>query len=415
MSFTLIKNGTIINGNGGNPLKNASILIKDNLIVSVGSENAISIPDDEIKVIDAKNCYVLPGFIDVHVHLMTEGFGREETIYTPHSLYFYNAIDFMKKTINAGVTSARDAGLADIGVKLAIENGLITGPRLQISIAPLTITGGHFDFWLTSGFDIKPAYPGFPDGIADGVEGVRRKVREVMRAGSDFIKVMVTGGVISANDRPEHPQFTLEELDVIVEEAQFREQQVVAHAHGSRGIINAAKAGVNSIEHGTCLDDDCIELMLKKDIYLVPTFLAMKVNKELAEDKNSSIPDWSREDAIRMEKVHGKNMRRAYDAGIKFVMGTDSGVVPHGQNLKELEYLCDMGMEPMEAIVAGTKRAAESLGWEDKVGTLEEGKFADIVISKNDPLTNIKSLGNPDNIVIVIKDGTVVKNIHSTI
>ncbi len=411
MSNTLIKNGTLINGNGGTPIKNAAVLIEKNLIKAAGSEKAIKIPDDDLNVIDAEEGFILPGFIDTHIHLMTEGFGREETIYTPHSLYFYNAIDFMKKTINAGVTSARDAGLADIGVKMALENGLITGPRLQISVSPLTITGGHFDFWLNSGFDIKPLYPGLPDGVADGVDGVRKKVREVMRAGADFVKVMVTGGVISANDSPEHPQFTPEELEVIVEEAKFRELQVVAHAHGNQGILNAVKAGVNSIEHGTCLDDESIGMMLKKNTYLVPTFLAMKVNKEMAEDKNSSIPDWSRVDAIRMEKIHETNIRKAYHAGVKIVMGTDSGVVPHGQNLRELGYLYDMGMDPMEAIVAGTKRAAESLGWDNKLGIIEEGKLADIVISRKNPLKNIKSLGNPDNIVLVIKDGIIVKNI----
>jgi len=414
MSYTLIKNGTLINGNGGNPIKNAAVLIKNDKIITAGPEITIKIPENDLKVIDAEECFILPGFIDAHVHIMTEGFAREDTIYTPHSLYFYNAMEFMKKTIDAGITTARDAGLADIGVKMAIDNGLILGPRLQISVAPLTITGGHFDFWLTSGFDIKPRYPGLPDGIVDGSENVRQKVREVMRAGADFIKVMVTGGIISANDKPEHPQFTFEELEVMVEEAKFRELQVVAHAHGNKGIMNAVKAGVNSVEHGTCLNDESIGLMLKNNTYLVPTFLAMKVNKEMAEDKNSSIPDWSREDAIRMEKIHKTNIRRAYDAGVKIVMGTDSGVVPHGQNLKELSYLCDMGMDPMEAIVSGTKRAAESLGWEKNIGTLEEGKFADLVLSKKNPLENIKALGNPENIVLVIKEGIIVKNIHST-
>ena len=398
MSCTLINNGTLINGNGGPPVENAAVLIEDDHIVAAGYEEHIKIPVSNIKRINVNGNYILPGFIDAHVHIMTDGFDREETVYTPHSLYFFNAIERMHKTINAGVTSARDAGLADVGVKLAVDSGVITGPRLQISISPLTITGGHFDFWLSSGLDIKPMYPGFPNGVSDGVDEVRKTVREILRAGADFIKVMVTGGIISANDHPENTQFTTSELDAIVNEASYKNVQVVAHAHGSQGIKNAVNAGVNSIEHGTCIDDECIELMLSNNTYLVPTFIAMKYNKEQAEDKTSKIPDWGREDAIRMEKVHGNNIKKAYKAGVKMVMGTDSGVVPHGRNLEELGYMCDMGMNPMESIVAGTKTAAESLGWADHIGTIEKGKLADIVICKTDPLTDIKSLGNPNNI-----------------
>jgi imidazolonepropionase-like amidohydrolase len=411
MSYTLINNGTLINGNGENPIQNAAVLIHEQHIVAAGLEKSIIIPGSNVETINAKGSFILPGFIDAHIHIMTDAFGREETIYAPLSMYFYKAIERMQRTINAGVTSVRDAGLADMGVKQAVEKGIITGPRLQISISPMSITGGHFDFWLNSGFDIKPKYPGYPDGIADGIEEVRKTVREIMRAGAEFIKVMVTGGVISANDRPEYPQFTSEELNVIVEEASYRNLQVIAHAHGKKGIINAINAGISSIEHGTCLDEECIDMMLSNGTFLVPTFIAMKVNKELAEDETSNIPDWSRDDAIRMEKVHENNMKKAYKAGVKMVMGTDSGVIPHGRNLEELGYMCDMGMKPMEAIMAGTKTAAESLGWEKKLGTLEEGKLADITISRENPLINIKSLGDPNNILMVIKDGKIVKNI----
>lgn len=411
MSYILINNGTLINGTGGTPIKNAAVLIDDNLIVAVGPEESIKIPDTNVYTLDANGGFILPGFIDAHVHLMTEDFGREETIYNPLSLYFYKAIERMERTLNAGVTTVRDAGLADVGIKQAVEKGIITGPRMQISVAPLSITGGHFDFMLNSGFDIKPMYPGFPDGIADGPDEVRKAVRKIARAGAEVIKVMVTGGVISANDHPEYPQFTPEELNVIVEEAGYRNLQVFAHAHGKQGLINAINAGMNSIEHGTFIDDECIGLMLSKGTYLVPTLIAMKINKERALDETSTIPEWSRDDSIRIEGIHKKNMKKAYNAGVKIVMGTDSGVVPHGRNLEELGYLVDIGMDPMEAIIAGTKRAAESLGWEDKIGTLEENKLADLIISKNNPLKDINSLGNPDNILIVIKDGQIVKNL----
>ena len=411
MSYILVKNGTLINGTGRTPIKNAAVLIEDHIISAIGPEESIKIPDTDVNIVDAKDGFILPGFIDAHVHLMTDGFGREETIYTPLSLYFYNAVERMQRTLNAGVTTVRDAGFADVGVKLAVERGIITGPRMQISVSPLSITGGHFDFMLNSGFDIKPTYPGYPDGIADGPEEVRKVVRKIMRAGAEVIKVMVTGGIISANDHPEYPQFTPEELKVIVEEAGYRNLQVFAHAHGKEGLINAVNAGINSIEHGTCIDEECIGLMLTKGTYLVPTLIAMKINKKRALDETSDIPDWSREDSIRMEGIHEKNMKKAYKAGVKIVMGTDSGVVPHGRNLEELGYLVDIGMDPMEAIIAGTKRAAESLGWQDKIGTLEERKLADLVISKKDPLKHIKSLGNPDNILMVMKDGKIVKDI----
>lgn len=411
MSCTLIINGTLINGNGGTPIQNAAVLIEDRQIIAAGTEASIDAHCEDLEIVDAKKGYILPGFIDAHVHMMTEGFSREETIYNPLSMYFYNAAERLQRTINAGVTSVRDAGLADIGVKMAVDQNILVGPRLQISVMPLSITGGHFDFWLNSGFDIKPVYPGLPDGIADGPDEVRKAVRTIIRAGADFIKIMVTGGVISANDRPEYPQFTPQELDVIVAEADTRNLQVVAHAHGTEGIINALNAGVSSIEHGTCVDDECIGLMLSKGTFLVPTFLAMKINKKMAEDEDSDLPEWSRDDAIRMEGVHEKNMKKAFKAGVKLVMGTDSGVTPHGRNLEELGYLCKIGMTPMEAIIAGTKRAAESLGWDKKLGTIEEGKLADIVIAKNDPLSEIESLGNPDNIIMVMKDGQILKNI----
>jgi imidazolonepropionase-like amidohydrolase len=294
---------------------------------------------------------------------------------------------------------------------MAVDQGLMVGPRMQISITPLSITGGHFDFWLKSGFDVKTSYSGYPDSICDGPEGVRRKVREVMRAGAEVIKVMVTGGVMSANDRPEFTQFTVEELEAIVEEAGYRGGlRTMAHAHGVGGIKNALKAGINSIEHGSYLDREAIQMMLDQGTYLVPTFLVLELNRELA--KSGDLPDWGREDAVRIVDIHRENIEQAYQAGVPIAMGTDCGVIPHGINLQELGLLCDMGMTPEEALTAGTKTAAECLGWQDQVGTLEKGKLADVVISKKDPLAYIKSLGNPDNIMVVLKDGKIVKDLR---
>lgn len=408
MTWTLIKNGTLIDGTGADPIENAALLIKDNKIQRVGPENSIKVPKGT-DILDASGGFIMPGFIDSHIHVMANGFKREETLYDPLSFYFYRAVENLRLTLDAGVTSVRDAGLADAGVKMAIEKGIIKGPRLQICVTPLSITGGHFDFWLKSGYDVKVAYPGYPDSICDGVEGVRKKVREVLRAGAEVIKVMVTGGIMSANDGPESAQFTPEELRVVVEESSFKDNiKVMAHAHGVRGMKNAIDAGVHSIEHGTYLDDEIINMMLEKGTFLVPTLLVNKNLKEMA--INGKTMEWETEAALKVFDTQKENIKKAYHAGVKIAMGTDCGVVEHGNNLKELALLCEIGMDPMEALVAGTKTGAECLGWGSELGTVEEGKLADIVISRTNPLMDIESLGDPENIVVVIKNGEIVKD-----
>lgn len=412
MSYTLIYNGTLIDGNGGESTPNAAILVHNNEIIEVGTEDSIIMPPGEIKKIDSHGMFILPGFIDTHVHVMANGFRLEDTMYDPLSFYFYKGVDNLKKTINAGVTTVRDAGLADIGVKMAVDEGLIIGPRLIISVMPLSTSGGHFDLKLNSGFNMRISYPGFPENVCDGKEEVRKRVREILRSGADFIKVCVTGGVMSANDGPEDVQFTVEELKVMVQEGEYHGNiKIMVHAHGSEGIKNALKAGVHSIEHGSCLDDESINMMIDQGTYLVPTFVVMKYNKKFAEEGN--LPEYSIKQAIEIVEIHEKSIKKAYKAGVKIVMGTDCGVVPHGLNLEELGLLCGIGLSPQEAIMAGTKNAAEFLGISDKLGTIESGKLADIIISKKDPMANIKSLGNPDNIMLVMKEGKIIKDLRT--
>lgn len=410
MAYLLIHNGTIIDGTGKPPVKDAAVLIKNDVIEYAGPEDGLNIHNTPVRKIDAQGGFVLPGFIDSHLHLMANGFLMDENMYNPLSTFFYKAVENMRRTVDAGVTTVRDCGWADSGVKMAVEDGLITGPRMQISITPLSITGGHFDFYLKSGFDMKISYPGYPNSICDGVDEVRRKVREIMRAGAEVIKVMATGGVISANDSPEHPQFSAEEFNVIVEEARTRGLRTMAHAHGAQGIKNAVMAGINSIEHGTYLDGESTELILERDVYLVPTLITQKFNKIKAE--SGDIPEYGVEDALKIFDIHRKNMGKAYKAGVTLVMGSDCGVVEHGVNLQELGLLHEIGMKPMEAIMSGTKVAAECLGWQDKIGTLETGKLGDVVITKTDPLADIESLGNPDNIKMVLKGGKIVKDLY---
>ncbi|WP_424475496.1 amidohydrolase family protein [Oceanobacillus kimchii] len=410
MTSLLIKNGLFIDGNGGEPEKDVIVVVKDNQISYVGSETAYSISGEE-QVVDAQGGTILPGMIDTHVHMMMEFSPVAERLETPFSFMYYQAAKYLENTLKAGITTVRDALGTDLGVKKAVEEGLISGPRLQLSINALTITGGHGDGYTVSGreVDLLPSdYPGMPSGKCDGVEEVRKKTREMLRAGAEVIKVHATGGVLSATDHPEFTQFSQEELETIVEEGRFRKGvKVMAHAQGAEGIKNAVRAGVHSIEHGIFLDDEAIDMMIEKGTYLVPTLLAPVAVLETA--KETGMPDTAVQKSKEVIEFHKASIAKAHKAGVKIAMGTDAGVMKHGTNLRELGLMTEAGMTPMEAIIASTKTAAECLGWEDKVGTVEEGKLADIIIVNGNPLEDINLLANNENIKTVIKDGKIEK------
>jgi len=411
MAVTYITNGTLIDGRGGPPVANAAVLVEDNRIKAAGAARDVPLPQGEVGRIDAQGGYILPGFIDAHVHVTTESINMVRDMQTPFSMRFFKTIHHLRRTLDAGLTSVRDAGGADAGIKQAIETGLIAGPRLQISISALTITGGHGDGWMLSGSDYEmfPAYPGMPDGKADGLDEVRKKVREMLRAGAEVIKICATGGVLSPTDHPEFTQYSPEELDVIVREAAYRRGiKVMAHAQGVEGIKNAVRAGIHSIEHGIFLDDEAIDLMLEHGTFLVPTLLAPVAVVEIGEE--GGMPDYGLRKAREVMEIHSDSIARAHKAGVKIAMGTDAGVMPHGTNLRELGLMVNIGMTPMEAIVATTRVAAECLGWQDRVGTVQAGKLADIVIARKDPLADIRSLENVENIALVMQDGKVVKD-----
>ena len=394
MTQTLIINGTLIDGRGGEPLPGASVLVEDDKIVAVAAAGKPLQVELDAEQIDAGGGAILPGFIDSHVHVMFEIGKIEEALNTPFSMKFYKAIGYLRNTLHAGITSVRDAGGADLGVKQAVEQGVIAGPRLQISTAVLGITGGHTDGWHPSGDTLGffNDYPGMPDGICDGVPEVRKKVREVLRAGADVVKICATGGVLSPTDHPEFTQFSPEELAVIVQEAGYRRgKKVMAHAQGAEGIKQAVRAGIHSIEHGIFLDDEAIELMLEKGTFLVPTLLAPIAVLELGEA--GGMPEYGLQKSREVIDVHRQSIRRAHE----------------GTNLRELALMVEAGLSPMEAIVASTKTAAECLGWQDRLGTIEVGKVADIVISGSDPLNDISSLADNDVIWMVMQDGKRVK------
>lgn len=412
MSKILIKNGLLIDGSGGEAKKDQVVVVDENKIEYVGDVSGYTPLGDET-IVDAKGGTVLPGLIDSHVHMMMEYMPVAKKLETPFSLMYYHAAEYLKTTLHAGITSVRDALGTDLGVKQAVEKGLISGPRLQLSINALTTTGGHGDGYTVSGtvVDTLPSnYPGMPSGLCDGVEEVRKKVREVLRAGADVIKVHATGGVLSATDHPLFTQFSPDELKVIVEEGAFRNGvKVMAHAQGAEGIKNAVRAGIHSIEHGIYIDDEAIELMLENGTYLVPTLLAPVAVLEMAEE--GGMPAGAVAKSKEVIEAHKASFTKAYKAGVKIAMGTDAGVMKHGTNLRELGLMADGGMTPMDTIVASTKNAAECLGWDDKLGTLEQGKLADLIVVKGNPLEDIYSLADNDTIQVVIKNGKLEKNL----
>ena len=413
MPYTLIRNANLIDGTGAPPLKDAAVLVEDQRIKAVGPASRIRLPDAALNELDADGRWLLPGMIDTHVHVMLEGVNIARDMVTPFSQRFYNSTVYMRRTLEAGITSVRDAGGADAGTKAAVESGTVPGPRLQISISILTTTGGHADGWMRSGgeFNIFPPYPGYPDGRCDGVDGVRQKVREVLRAGAEVVKICTTGGVLSPTDHPEFTQFSPEELAVVVQEAAYRRGiRVMAHAQGSEGVKNAVRAGIHSIEHGIFLDDEAIELMLEHGTYLVPTLLAPLAVLEVGEA--GGMPEYGLRKAREVIEIHSESITRAYQAGVSIAMGTDAGVMPHGTNLRELGLMVNVGMSPMEAIVATTRTAAENLGWEDRVGTVEAGKLADLILTNTNPLQDIRSLENTDNIPLVMKGGQIYKDLR---
>ena len=413
MAYTMIHNGTVIDGTGAAAIPAGAVLLEDNTIRQVGRKQAIRLPDADITMIDARGGTILPGMIDTHVHMMLKGANLMQMALAPFSLMFYEVISHLEQTINCGITSVRDAGGTDLGVKTAVDRGLIVGPRMQLSITMLSITGGHGDGWTPSGIELPlfREYPGMPRNICDGVDGVRQKVREVLRAGAGVVKLCSTGGAVSPTDHPLNVQFSIPELEAAVEEAFFHQNtKVMAHAHHPLGIKNAIRAGIHSIEHGLYLDDEAIELMLARGTYLVPTLMAIVGGLEYAAQANS-LPEFALEKARGEQENHAESISKAVKAGVKIAMGTDAGVFPHGWNLRECELMCQVGMDPMASILATTRDAAELLGWQDQVGTLEPSKLADLIVCSEDPLANVKALGEPDNITLVMKDGQILKQL----
>jgi imidazolonepropionase-like amidohydrolase len=404
MTRTVFAGGRVFDGTGSK-VAEADVAVENGRFVDVGP----GLDGDDL--VDVGGTTLLPGLFDCHVHLMFSGLDLLKDLMTPFSLRFYEAARNLRRTLDIGITTVRDAGGADLGVKTAVEQGMIEGPRMQISLVMLSQTGGHGDSWMPCGSEIPgffPSYPGMPSGLVDGPEEMRRKVRELVRAGADVIKVATTGGVLSPSDDPRHAHFRPDELEMLVSEAEAAGLWVMAHAQGTPGIKAAIRAGIRSIDHGVYLDDEAIEMMLERGTFLVPTLVAPTGVVEAA-GAGMSIPEAMVQKARDVIDTHRDSFKRAVAAGVKVAMGTDSAVTPHGENLKELALMGEGGMEGGEVLVSTTSRGAELMGLQAELGTIEPGKRADLVVVDGDPLDLVNL---PDHISAVYKDGRLVSGGH---
>lgn len=378
---TVLKNGHVFDGERFLPAP-TDVVLRDGKIVAVGRDAGLAEEYAEATVVDCAGRTVLPGIIDLHVHVMTSTPGSIQSMVDPYSLQFYESVKNLEATLRAGVTTARDAGGADLGAKTAIESGVIKGPRLRLAVSIMSQTGGHGDMWHPSGLespDFGP-HPGRPSGIADGVEEVRKVTRTLLRAGADQIKICSTGGVLSPTTDPRHSQFTPAEIAVIVEEAGMQGKYVMAHAQGTAGIINALQAGVRTIEHGIYLTDEAIQLFLDSEAYLVPTLSAPLAVIRKGESGDSGLSQQVIDKAQRVAEDHRQSVARAIAAGVKVGMGTDAGVGAHGDNLEELSLMADAGMNLEQVLAASTSVPGELITPVGSVGRLAEKYLADVVV-----------------------------------
>jgi len=387
----------------------ADVVIQDGRIVAIGTGL------DGDQEIDCRGQLVLPGLIDCHAHLAVSTLDLATQLRAPFSLPFYQAARNAALTLAAGVTTVRDAGGADLGMKTAQQQGLFAGPRMQIAISILSQTGGHADGWQPSGCDLPflfTTHPGRPSGVADGPDEVRKTVREVLRAGADVIKVATTGGVLSPRDDPNHAHFRGDELGEIFKEARAAGVPVMAHAHTPGGIRDAVRTGARSIEHGTVLDDEAIELMATNQTWLVPTLSAGHAVLD-PEGIGANLSADQLEQGRRLAAGHLESLRRAVDAGVPIAMGTDAGVSPHGDNPFELELLVEAGLNPAHALFAATGSAARLLGLLDDLGTVEEGKRADLLLVATGDDLDLTGLAR--RITAVFQDGRLAHSPDSLV
>jgi imidazolonepropionase-like amidohydrolase len=402
----ILRGGTLIDGTGAPPVQDAAVVVHDGRIETVTTAGT-TIAAGDAEVIDVSGCTILPGLIDCHDHLAFHGYElvRRWGLDEPASARHLRTAQAASRLLAAGYTALRDAGGLDAGFRLAIDEGLITGPRLVLSLSIISPIGGIGDRVSPSGH--TPPFtpdPSLPSGVTDGVDSVRTTVRTMVRAGADVIKCATTGGASSrAGHGPRDRAFSAEEMKALVEEAHALGRRVMCHAVGGPGLRLAVEAGVDSIEHGCYLDEDpeLLAMMAERGIFFVPTLTVYEYHRE---------SPWAhvRERARALRGHHRESVRRALAAGVKVVAGTDAGGHGHPPNALELQHLVEAGLSPLQALQAATGLAAECLGLEREIGTIEKGKQADLVVVDGDPLADVRIVQEARRLRLVMKGGVTV-------
>jgi imidazolonepropionase-like amidohydrolase len=389
--------GVLIDGTGSAPRRNVTLLVEDGKIAAVTPERATG-PD--VRTIDLAGRTVMPGLIDTHVHFAPWGLNLIGAQDRSLMLLAAETVAALRTTLEAGCTTARDLGGLDAGFREAVARGLIAGPRLAVSVVIVSPTNGIADATTAQGL-ASPVVPGMPRPECNGPYGARAKVREVLRAGADVVKIATTGGVSSPKLAPRRPIFTREEVEAIVDEAHMAGVPVACHALGGPGVLMAVTAGVDTIEHGGWLDEACVKEMAARGTWYVPTFSVYRWHGTIG-------PPFKQERARAMREHHLRSFALAVEAGVRIAVGTDAGAYGYGDTGLELELMVEAGLTPMQAIEAGTRRSAECLGLSATVGTLEAGKAADLLVLDGDPLQDIGLLRRPQRRALVMQAGVAV-------